>query len=76
MRDVDSGVSVQSFAPFGAAEPAADPDGIKGVIAAFGGEDDRLGHLEVDLADPPPPAGILTVAGVEEGLTAFVEQAV
>lgn len=58
-----SRVFVQSFAPYDATEPwEADPDGIEGVIAELGGESDRLGHLEVDLADPSAPQRLVDAA--------------
>lgn len=63
MREDGSGVFVQSLAAYDATEPwGADPDGIKGVIAELGGEGDRLGHLEVDLADPSAPQRLVDAA--------------
>ncbi len=57
------GVFVQSLAAYDATGPwGADPDGIKGVIAELGGEGDRLGHLEVDLADPSAPQRLVDAA--------------
>jgi len=53
MAQEGSRVFVQSLAAYDATQSwGADPDGINGVIAELGGEGDRLGHLEVDLADP------------------------
>lgn len=54
---------VQSYAPYDATEPwGADPAGTEAVIAELGGESDRLGHQEVDLADPLAPQRLVDAA--------------
>jgi 3-oxoacyl-[acyl-carrier protein] reductase len=60
-RLLAQGVSVflHSFAPHDAAQPwGADPDGGEGVAAALGSPD-RVGHRELDLADPVSSAALV-----------------
>jgi len=55
-------VIVQSWTPHDTDQPwGADPDGIDGVIGALG-TPDRVGHLEIDLADPDAPARVVAAA--------------
>lgn len=54
---------VQSYAPYDATQPlGADPAGTAAVIDELGGESDRLGHQEVDLADPLAPQRLVDAA--------------
>ena len=56
-------VFVQSWTPHDTGQPwGADPEGIDAVITALGAPD-RVGHLEIDLADPAAPARVLDAAG-------------
>lgn len=68
MAQEGSRVFVQSLAAYDTTQPwGADPDGINGVIAELGGESDRLGHLEVDLADPSAPQRLVDAAAERFG---------
>ena len=67
-------VFVQSFTPHDAGQPwGADPAGIASVIASLGADvpraevpgahaPGRLGHLEIDLADPAAPGALIAAA--------------
>jgi 3-oxoacyl-[acyl-carrier protein] reductase len=56
LRDDGARVFAHSYAPYDVSEPwGADPGGIEEVLAALGGESDRLAHAEADLADPAAP---------------------
>jgi len=68
MREEGSRVFVQSLSAYDATEPwGADPAGINGIIAELGGEGDRLGHLEIDLADPSAPQRLVHTASEHFG---------
>lgn len=52
-----------SFVPYDATEPwGADPVGMQGVLAALGGDDERLAHQDADLTDPEAPARLVSGA--------------
>ncbi len=73
LRD-GSRVFAHSWSPYDAGEPwGADPAGIAGVLEAVGGDQERLGHAEIDLADAGAPHE-LVAAAVERfgGLDALV----
>lgn len=56
-------VFAHSFRPYDATEPwGADPGGIESVLAELGGENDRLAHLELDLAEPQAPRRLVDAA--------------
>lgn len=63
LREDDTRVFAHSFAPYDASEAwGADPEGVEGVLAALGGENDRLAHQKADLADPDAPHRLVDAA--------------
>jgi 3-oxoacyl-[acyl-carrier protein] reductase len=56
-------VAVQSWSRHDAEQPwGADPFGTRGVVEALGGESERLGSVEADLADPEAPRRVVEFA--------------
>lgn len=56
-------VLVHGFRPHDETQPwGADPAGPDGVVAALGAPEDRVAHLECDLADPAAPAALVDAA--------------
>ncbi|MGH3821513.1 MAG: SDR family oxidoreductase [Pseudonocardiaceae bacterium] len=63
LRDKGAHVFAHSYAPHDATQPwGADPGGINAVLAALGGESDRLAHAEADLADSSAPERLVNEA--------------